>query len=368
MIVHLFVLSFVALFGTLNADHSENGLVKDGRPVMNKTILLTGGAGYIGSHTAYHLHTMGFKVVIVDSFLHSQQFSQPWATVITGDLSDSGIEKVFKEHAIDAVMHFAAFIEVGESVKRPADFYHNNVVNTLKLLDTMRKYGVKKIIFSSTCAIYGTPQYVPIDELHPFSPQSPYGKTKLCVEYILQDYAQAYGLNYVALRYFNAAGAFQEQGLGEYHEPETHVIPLLLRALKDNQPFTMLGDDYPTPDGTCIRDYVHVRDIAQAHALALDYLTGGGCSDVFNLGSGKGYSVKELIDVAQQVTGKKLQVVLKPRRPGDVSVLVAKADKAQKILHWEPQYSSINEIISSAWGFENRPTKKDEKGVPLTQF
>ncbi len=322
---------------------------------MKKTVLLTGGAGYIGSHTAYLLHTLGYQLVIVDTLHHHQVFSPAWATVIKADIAQPGIlASIFQQYPIHAVMHFAGFIEVGESVKYPDQFYHNNVVATLHLLDAMRQHDVNTIIFSSTCAVYGTPVYVPMDEVHPFGPVSPYGKTKLAIEYILQDYAQAFGLRYAALRYFNAAGALPQQGLGEWHNPETHVIPLLLRAIQQQKTFTILGDDYDTPDGTCIRDYVHVLDIAQAHILALEYLERGGPSDVFNLGTGTGYSVRELIEAAQNVCGRTLITTVASRRPGDAPVLVADAHKVQSVLGWQPQHSDLNNILATAWAWEQR--------------
>lgn len=322
---------------------------------MPKTILLTGGAGYIGSHTAYLLHTLGFKLVIVDALLHQQLFGHAWATFIHADIGSPGVlENIFATYPISAVMHFAGYIEVGESVVHPSRFYDNNVTNTLLLLSVMQKYEVKNIIFSSTCAVYGNPQYLPMDELHPFAPASPYGKTKLIIEYALQDYACAYGLRYVALRYFNAAGALPEQHLGECHKPETHVIPLLLRAAASNQPFTIFGNDYQTPDGTCIRDYVHVLDIARAHVQAFKYLQAGNRSDVFNLGTGTGCSVQQLISVAQEVCNIPIQKATAPRRVGDVEILVADNKKAGLLLGWQPECSDLKQIMRSAWEWEQR--------------
>lgn len=328
--------------------------------IMKKTVLLTGGAGYIGSHTAYLLHTLGYQVIILDSLLHNQSFMHPWAQLIKADVADVGIlASIFKTNQIHAVMHFAGFIEVGESVKRPADFYRNNVTNSLILLDVMREHGIKNFIFSSTCAVYGNPVHIPMAEDHPFAPVSPYAKTKLVVEYALQDYAQAYDLRYVALRYFNAAGVQPEQNLGECHEPETHVIPLLLRSIKNNKPFTIFGSDYNTPDGTCIRDYVHVCDIAQAHVQALEYLDAGNSSDVFNLGTGTGYSVRQLVDVASKVCGKNPELIVQSARAGDSSVLVANAQKARKILNWVPEHSGLENIITTAWRWEQRNKNKE---------
>lgn len=322
---------------------------------MEKTILLTGGAGYIGSHTAYLLHTLGYKVVVLDNLGHQQTFDHSWAEFIKADVADTKtLSSIFKKHTIHAVMHFAGFIEVGESVKRPDTFYRNNVINSVVLLDVMRAHDVKKIIFSSTCAVYGDPVFVPMSEEHPVVPLSPYAKTKLAVEYALQDYAQAYDMRYVALRYFNAAGALPEVGLGECHQPETHVLPLLLRAIKNDTPFTIFGDDYKTPDGTCIRDYIHVQDIARAHVLALEFLDQGNASDVFNLGTGNGCSVRQLIDAAQKVCNKLPEIIVQPRRAGDASVLVANAQKASKMLQWDANHSDLETIVRSAWQWESK--------------
>lgn len=333
----------------------------------NKTILVVGGAGYIGSHTVYLLLQQGYRVIVLDNLLHKQTFSleapEPKSLIfIQADFADKNILKdIFTRYTIDAVMHFAAFIEVGLSVINPADFYHNNVTKTLILLDVMREYNVKKFIFSSSCAVYGIPQKLPLDEEHSFAPINPYGKNKLIIEYVLQDYAIAYGLQSVSLRYFNAAGALPEFGLGEIHEPETHVIPLLLRAVKDNKYFTVFGDDYPTHDGTCVRDYVHVLDIGQAHVLAFEYLAKKGeeigISSAFNLGSETGYTVRELIAQVEQVTGVTVPVLIKPRRAGDVPVLVANAAKAKSILSWDPAHSSLQKILQDAWAWEIKDTK-----------
>ena len=334
---------------------------------MKKTILIPGGAGYIGSHTAYLLAQQGHHVVILDKFVHNQNFSHNWATIIEGDFADKKLlEKIFVTYNVDAVMHFAAFIEVGESVKNPQRFYQNNVVKTLTLLDTMLAHNVKKFIFSSSCAVYGEPIKIPMTESHPCNPISPYGKNKLAVEFALQDYDRAYGLKYVSLRYFNACGALPEEGLGEQHDPETHIIPLMIRAIKQNKIFKIFGTDYDTPDGTCIRDYIHVLDIAQAHILALKHIDKCGMippaegvhleqgvhlenrSDHFNLGSGSGFSVKEMITKVEKIFGKKMDIQKIARRPGDPAILLADPSKAKTILGWEPKYSDLEKILESA--------------------
>jgi len=258
---------------------------------------------------------------------------------------------LFEHYAIDAVMHFAADIEVGKSVISPAAFYNNNVINTIQLLDLMRHHHVKTFIFSSSCAVYGTPQWLPLTEDHPKNPISPYGKTKLMIEMILEDYAHAYGLNYVALRYFNAAGAWPEQQLGEHHEPETHVIPLLLRAAQNKTPFAIFGTDHDTADGTCIRDYLHVRDIADAHLQALYYLKAGNQSDCFNLGTGTGVSVQELISAVEQVCNTKLTILPREKRAGDPALLVADPSKAHAALGWQPHHSDLHTILESAYNY-----------------
>lgn len=324
-----------------------------------KSILLTGGAGYIGAHTAYLLTQQDYHVIILDSFLHGKHAPMPWATVIQGDYADQLILRdIFSRYQIETVMHFAALIEVGESVKKPREFYENNVVKTIRLLNAVCDAGVQRFIFSSSCAVYGIPQYIPIDEHHPCAPTNPYGKTKLVIDYALQDYAKSYGLNFVSLRYFNAAGAWPEKGLGESHHPETHVIPLLLRAIEQGIPFLIFGDDYETSDGTCVRDYVHVRDIAHAHLLALQYLERGGSSDFFNLGSGVGFSVKQLVECAERITKRKAYLCIQSRRDGDVPVLLANAVKIERILGWKQTHSDIETIIASAYEWEVMLGKK----------
>lgn len=322
---------------------------------MQKTILVLGGAGYIGSHTSYLLYKRGYKVVIIDKLLHGQSFNHAWADLIIGDFADENLLKtVFNKYKIEAVMHFAALIEVGISVIKPAEFYENNVIKTLRFLKFMLKHDVKKIIFSSTCAIYGNPVKIPMDENHPFAPISPYGKNKLTVEFVLEDFSKAYDLNYVSLRYFNAAGSDFENGLGEQHNPETHIIPLMLRAIKNNKTFKIFGSNYNTPDGTCVRDYIDVKDLANAHLLALNYLLDTKKSTVFNLGTGSGYSVKEMIKAAENICGKKMDVQMYERRAGDVDTLIADNKKIKNILGWQPLYSNINKIVESAWYWENR--------------
>lgn len=335
---------------------------------MNKTVLIVGGAGYIGSHTAHLLYKSGCQVIILDNFIHQQPVSFSWATVVRGDFADeSCLNTIFSCYQIDVVMHFAAFIEVGESVKKPQQFYENNVVKTLTLLNVMKRYGIRKIVFSSSCAVYGIPQYTPLDEKHILAPVNPYGKNKLAVEFILQDYALAYNMHYIALRYFNAAGADIENSLGEWHNPETHVLPILLRAILDNNSFYIFGNDYKTADGTCIRDYIHVLDIAQAHVLAYAYLCQNNRSNYFNLGSGVGYTVQQLINTVECVCNKKVSVVVHPPRIGDVPVLVANYKKAAEILGWQPQFSNLNAIIESAYQWECIRIKKERERVKITQ-
>lgn len=319
---------------------------------MKKTILVTGGAGYIGSHTAYQLVQQGYHVVIIDLFLHQQQISLSWATVVRSDFSDrEALEAIFSRYDVEAVMHFAAFIEVGESVVEPQRFYHNNVIKTEQLLEVMAKFSVNKFIFSSSCAVYGVPQYLPLDEHHPTNPVSPYGLFKLMVEYALYDYAKIHGIQSIALRYFNAAGATPSLGLGEQHQPETHLIPLLLQSILYRQPMTVFGNDYDTDDGTCVRDYVHVQDIAQAHCKALMYLNAHPDvgARVINLGTGKGYSVKQVITMASKICKQVAPVTYAARRPGDCPVLVANATLAHELLAWKPQHGELEEMISSAW-------------------
>lgn len=316
---------------------------------MKPAILITGGAGYIGSHTALQLAQQGHPIIILDTFTHGQQFDPSWATVIRKDFSDKDtLHEIFTRHKIQAVMHFAACIEVGLSVKQPLLFYENNVTKTLQLLSSMMEHGVNQLIFSSSCAVYGVPDAVPLREDHSKNPISPYGKTKLMVESILQDFHQAYGLQFVALRYFNAAGALPSFGLKEQHEPETHAIPLLLKAAKVGSPFYVFGTDYPTPDGSCVRDFLHVLDIAKAHALALDYLTAGGKFGFFNLGTGSGFSVRQLIDTVQKVTHHKVNAVMADRRAGDPAVLVADPSHAMQTLGWRPEHSDLAFILQTA--------------------
>ena len=307
---------------------------------MLSTILITGGAGYIGSHIALLLVQQGYDVVILDNLRHGQTFNHSWGTFINGDLSDKKLlDDIFSHHTIDAVMHFAASAEVGRSLQQPLDFYANNVSNTVTLLQTMIAHGVKKFIFSSSCAVYGTPHIIPIPEDHPKNPISPYGKTKLMVETILEDAQRAHGLQYVALRYFNAAGAKPEHGLQEVHNPETHLIPLLLQATREQKPFYIFGNDYPTEDGTCVRDFLHVWDIAYAHLKALEHLNNGNPSDCFNLGTGHGFSVKQIIDAAQNICNTKIKTIVTEKRAGDPPVLIADASRARNILQWEPRFS-----------------------------
>ena len=313
-------------------------------------ILVTGGAGYIGSVAVEDLSKNGEKVVVLDNLVygHKEAVGENVA-FYEGDIGDQElVEKIILEHNVEACMHFSAFAYVGESVEKPQIYYENNFVQTLKLLETLIANNVKKFIFSSTCATFGEPQYVPIDEKHPQNPVNPYGWSKFMVERVLEDYDQAYNLKFVALRYFNACGASEK--CGEHHDPETHLIPLILfTAQGKRDAISIFGDDYPTPDGTAVRDYIHIADLSQAHLLALDYLRGGGSSEFINLGNGSGYSVKEVVEAARKVTGKTIEAKILPRRAGDPSRLVANATKAKKVLGWNPQFPEIEKIIESAW-------------------
>jgi len=319
-------------------------------------ILIVGGAGYIGSHANKELTKRGYKTLILDNLVYGHESSVKWGTFVQGDLGDKEtLRKVFKAYEIEAVMHFAAFAYVGESVTDPAKYYQNNVVNTINLLDVMLESGVKKFIFSSTCATYGDPIEIPITETHPQAPINPYGQSKLMVEKILADYSHAYDLKYVALRYFNAAGADAEGEIGEDHDPETHLIPLVLDvALGKREQINVFGSDYETKDGTAVRDYIHVTDLADAHILALEYLKKGEPSTVFNLGNGLGYSVQEVIDVAKKVTGEEIKTVYAPRREGDPAILIGGAEKAIKVLGWKPRFAKLEQIIETAWKWHNR--------------
>lgn len=316
-------------------------------------ILVMGGAGYIGSHTVRHLLDNGYQVVVADSLIYGHRAAiDPRAEFVHADLLDKfSLQQLFATHDIEAVIHFAAFTYVGESVSNPQKYYINNVIGTINLLNTMLQYGVKKIVFSSTCATYGEPQYIPIDEKHPQNPINPYGRTKLMIEQIFADYEQAYGLQHIALRYFNAAGCAQDGSIGESHSPETHLIPLVLKAITGERScIKIFGSDYDTPDGTCLRDYIHVEDLALAHRLALEKLDDySGC---INLGTGIPTSVKEIIAAAEKISGKKCPVENAPRRAGDPAKLYADNHKAKEILGWKPQYTAIEDIIRTAWNWE----------------
>lgn len=314
-------------------------------------ILIVGGAGYIGSHVNKFLTKKGYKTIVFDNLITGHNDFVKWGKFYKGDLGNlSDIENVFKENKIEAVMHFSAFAYVGESVKDPAKYYINNVSNTINLVETMRRYGVKYFIFSSTCATYGNPIKLPIDETHQQSPVNPYGRTKLIVEHILSDYENAYDIKYINLRYFNASGADTDLEIGERHNPETHLIPLsIYNAFGINKTITIFGTDYPTKDGTCIRDYIHVEDLAQAHWLALEYLKSNNKSDSFNLGNGDGFSVKEILNIVEKISGKKLNIIEGARREGDPPVLISSSQKAKKVLGWIPKFKNIEKIIETAY-------------------
>ena len=320
-------------------------------------VLVVGGAGYIGSHMVKMLGQLGDQVTTLDDLSSGHRDAVLCGEFIHGHCGDRALLDRVLSQGFDAVMHFASFIQVGESVQHPDKYYTNNLAHTLTLLDAMRTHGVNKFIFSSTAATFGEPLRTPIDEQHPQNPINPYGRSKWMVEQVLADYERAYGFASVSLRYFNAAGSDPEGQLGERHEPETHLIPLVLQAASGRRPhISVFGRDYDTPDGTCIRDYVHIQDLCSAHRLGLQSLMKGGGRQAYNLGNGNGFSVQEVIDMAQKVTGRKVPVVDAPRRSGDPARLVADARLAREKLGWQPQFADLSTIIEHAWHWEQKTT------------
>lgn len=323
-------------------------------------VLVVGGAGYIGSHMVLALASAGHSVVTLDNLSSGHKEAVLSGDFVEGDLADRDLlVRLLSQGAFDAVMHFASFIQVGESVRQPISYYQNNVANTLNLLEAMVRYGVKRLVFSSTAAIFGNPISARIGEDHPKSPINPYGRSKWMVEQMLTDADQAYGLRSTCLRYFNAAGADAQGRIGERHEPETHLIPLVLQAASGRRPeIAVFGTDYDTPDGTCVRDYIHVEDLAQAHLLALERMHAQDASDVFNLGNGDGYSVRQVIDTAQSLTGRDITVTRHGRRAGDPAVLVADSARARSVLGWNPRHTDLSTIIEHAWHWEQRQASR----------
>jgi len=318
-------------------------------------ILVVGGAGYIGSHMVKALLGAGHQVLVLDNLSTGYRELLSGGEFIQGSLGDSLLlDRILKENSVGAVMHFAAFSLVGESVEQPLKYYRNNISETVSLIEAMLRHGVHRFIFSSTAAVYGEPEKTPIGEGHPCRPTNPYGASKLCVERILADCDGAHGLKSIVLRYFNAAGADESGQIGEMHEPETHLIPLVLKCALSEKPIRIFGTDYPTPDGTCLRDYVHVTDLAQAHLLALEALLEGAPGCAYNLGNSVGYSVRQVIDLAGKVTGKKIEIIEDRRRPGDPAILVAESVKIKRELNWSPKYESLEKIIATAWKWHSR--------------
>jgi len=316
-------------------------------------ILVTGGAGYIGSVTVELLREKGESVVVLDNLVYGHRAAvDENVPFYQGNIGDKDlVKRIVREHAVDACIHFAAYAYVGESVTDPAKYYENNTSQTNQLLNALVEAGVRRVVFSSTCATYGTPQRIPMDEMHPQSPVNPYGWSKFMSERILESYDTAYNLKFAALRYFNAAGATAR--CGEHHDPETHLIPNVLAAANGELPFvSVFGDDYDTPDGTCIRDYIHVADLGDAHLRALEFLQNGGDSTHINLGNGLGFSVLEVIEAARKVSGKNIEVKIEPKRAGDPSRLIADARKASEVLDWKPKYATLETIIRTAWDWK----------------
>lgn len=326
-------------------------------------ILVVGGAGYIGSHMVQLLLDRGHQPVTLDNLSTGYRDAIPGGQFLEVDLADRVALDVVFRSPFDAVMHFASYIQVGESMQKPAKYYRNNYANTLNLLEAMVEGGVLRFIFSSTAAIFGEPDYVPIDEEHPKRPINPYGLTKLMVEQTLADFDRAYGLKSVCLRYFNAAGADPDCRLGERHEPETHLIPLLLQVASGRRPsIQIFGRDYDTPDGTCVRDYIHIVDLCEAHMKAIDHLAAGGASARFNLGNGSGFSVQEVIDSVERVTGRRVHAIDAPRREGDPARLVADSRSAREVLRWTPRFGDLDTIVAHAWAWEQKQAARAEGG------
>ncbi len=327
--------------------------------MKSKRILVTGGAGYIGSHTVRLLLEQGHEVTVVDNLSKGYRHNVPGKILNKLDICDTrALAELMRQVRCEAVIHFAAYIAVGESMREPERYFANNTGGSLSLLTAMIETGVKHVVFSSTAAVYGDPPSSPILETFPIRPVNPYGESKVMVETLLRWFDQLHGLTSVCLRYFNACGADPQARLGEEHEPETHLIPLLLRAVMTGKPVTVFGDDYPTPDGTCVRDYIHVNDLAQAHIKALEYLFGGGASDQFNVGTSKGHSVLETIRAVEAVTGSKVPYVVGPRRDGDSPSLVADSGKLRSKLGWEPKYGELPAIVEHAWNFAKKKAAK----------
>ena len=328
-----------------------------------RAVLVTGGAGYIGSHAAKALHRAGYRVVVYDNLVAGHRGAVTYGELVAGDINDLALlRQTFRQHGIIAVMHFAAFLDVGESVREPAKYYRNNVGGALTVLEAMAAEGVKHFVFSSTCATYGEPLETPIAETHPQKPINSYGESKLAVERALPHFALAYQMDWVALRYFNASGADPDGEIGEDHSPEIHVIPRAIAAAIGGPGLTVFGDDYPTPDGTCLRDYIHVSDLADAHVNALEAIVETGKSGAYNLGTGHPHSVREVIETVQRVTGRTVPWTLGPRRPGDPAVLYAAPHKAHAELHWTPQYPELESIVGTAWEWHrNHPRGYDER-------
>jgi UDP-glucose 4-epimerase len=328
------------------------------RLVNSRRILVTGGAGYIGSHTVQLLLEQGHEVTVVDDLSKGYRHNVPSGSLCQLNILDTeALAELMRQSRSEAVIHFAAFIAVGESMREPARYFRNNLGGSLSLLTAMVRAGVRHVVFSSTAAVYGEPETSPIHETARIRAVNPYGESKVMVETLLRWFDQIHDLTSVALRYFNASGADPLGRLGEEHEPETHLIPLLLRAVLTGKPITIFGDDYPTPDGTCIRDYIHVTDLAQAHILALDYLLQGGASEQFNVGTGSGHTVREMIRVVKEVTGRDVPFIVGPRREGDSPSLVAASDKLRAKLGWEPHYADLKTIVEHAWTFAQQRQK-----------
>jgi UDP-glucose 4-epimerase len=321
-------------------------------------ILVTGGAGYIGSNTAHLLVRRGFDVLVVDDLSRGHAHNVAGIPFRQLNLSETSVlTDLLAQEKADAVIHFAAYIAVGESTQNPELYFSNNVGGTISLLSAMAQAKMKRLVFSSTAAVYGMPEIVPIPEESPFAPVNPYGETKVMVETILGWLDRYSGLRSIALRYFNACGSDPESDLGEEHDPETHLIPLLLKAIVTGKPMTLFGDDYATPDGTCIRDYIHVMDLAAAHLLAVEHLLAGGASDAFNAGTGSGHSVLEVVRAVEEVTGRKVPYTKGPRRAGDPPTLVANSDKLKRALGWKPKFPELTDIVATAWQFEKKRGK-----------